>query len=106
MTNQELQICVNGICLALQEGLNDYDLSVNYYDTITITHPEISNITLPSGDAKGVNNPRSLAKIIWELIDQIIQNGDEWLQQEKDYWQDRKENEEENNWESKRDYEK
>jgi hypothetical protein len=104
MTNQELQICVNGICLALQEGLGDYDLSVNYYDTITITHPEISNITLPSGDGKGVSNPRSLAKIIWELIDQIIQNGDEWLEQEKNYWVDRKENEEENNWESKRDY--
>jgi len=104
MTNQELQICVNGICLALQEGLNDYDLSVNYYDKVTITHPEISNITLPSGDGKGVSSPRALAKIIWELINQIIQNGDEWLQQEKDYWQDRKENEEENKFESNRDY--
>lgn len=104
MTNRELQICVNGICLALQEGLNGYDLSVNYYDKVTITHPEISNIVLPSGDASGVNNPRSLGKIIWELIDQIIQNGDEWLQQEKDYWQDRKENEEENKFESNRDY--
>jgi len=104
MTDRELQIAVNGICLALQEGLNGYNLSVNYYDKVTITHPEISNIVLPSEDASGVLSPRSLCKFVLDLINQIISDGDEWLEQEKNYWQDRKENEEENNWESERDY--
>jgi len=104
MTNRELQICVNGILFALEENLCDYELTVNYYDTITITHPEISNITLPSENVSSITKPRDLAKVVWGLVDQIIQNGDEWLEREKNYWVDRKENEEENNWESKRDY--
>ncbi len=102
MTNQELQIAVNGICLAIQDSLGDYDLMINYYDTLSVIHPEISNVKLPKENISGITKPRELAKIIWGLIDQIIQDGDEWLDQEKYYWIDRKENEEENNWESKR----
>jgi hypothetical protein len=104
MTNQELQMCVNGILFALEENLCDYELTVNYYDKITIIHPEISNITLPSENVSNITKPRDLAKVVWGLVDQIIKNGDEWLEQEKEYWVNLKENQEESNWESKRDY--
>lgn len=108
MTSETLQIVVNAICLEKGEDLNGFELEVVQLvegsHEVYIVHNKIENIELPSSYIIDTHNSRTKAKTILELINQIISNGDDWLEQEKNYWQDRKENEEENNWESKRDY--
>jgi hypothetical protein len=109
MTQEQLDTLIEVWCLTAQESLGEYEL-VRYNSewttrcAIQIKHKDIENVSLPWEYIKNNYTPKEKAKIIISLLEQIRDNGADWLEQEKNYWQDRKENEEENNWESNRDY--
>ena len=110
MTQEQLDTNIEIWCLTSQESLGDYNLYVVDLESMPITYKvvisnkNIEHIGLPYEYIRKVHLPKMKAKIIIGLLEQIRDNGDEWLQQEKDYWVNLKENQEENNWESKRDY--
>lgn len=110
MTQEQLDVLTELWCLTAQESLGDYEVivfnsvSVGGLFMVSIENDSIENITLPYEIIKDHYSPKEKAKIVISLLEQIRDNGDDWLEQEKNYWQDRKENEEENNWESNRDY--
>jgi len=107
MTQEQLDLIVKSVEVALDTKIGDYKLVFydgEVVDEVRVANDKIINIELPYYYLPVRATMETEVKIVFQLIERIIENGSSWTQEDEDYWQDRKENEEENNWESKRDY--
>jgi hypothetical protein len=94
MTQEQLDTLVEMWCLTAQESLGDYELEVKgtvhkgMYQ-VNVECEEIDNYTLPFEYIYDTYTPKEKVKIIISLLKQIIENGDQWLQDELDYHGDK-----------------
>ena len=94
MTQEQLDTLIEVYCLTAQESLGDFEL-VRYNSewttrcAIQIKHKDIENVSLPWEYIKNAYTPKEKAKIVISLLEQIIENGDQWLQDEADYHVDK-----------------
>jgi hypothetical protein len=109
MTQETLDMVVHAYCEGCQEFIGDYEL-VRYnlectkLCAIQVKHNDIENVYLPWEYIKNSYTPKEQSKTIIELVKEVIENGDQWLQDEKDYhadklaemWDDDRKNELEN----------
>ena len=110
MTQEILDMIVHSYCEGCQDFIGDYELEVKgtihkgMYQ-VNVECEEIDNYTLPFEYIYDTYTPKEKVKIIISLLKQIIENGDQWLQDELDYhgdkmaekWDDNRKNELENN---------
>jgi len=86
-TQEQLDFFIEGWCLTAQESLGDFELEVFEWSDkvfhIGICNTEIENIELPFEYIKDHYTPKEKAKIVISLLEQIIENGEEWLRDEE-----------------------
>jgi hypothetical protein len=104
MTQETLDMVVHAYCEGCQEFIGDYEFlilsrsltpqsavhkSVKPFVNIGVRHKEIEELPLPWGCIYLDLKPKEQAKIIIELVKEVIEFGDEWLQDEQDYYADK-----------------
>ena len=94
MTQETLDMVVHAYCEGCQEFIGDYEL-VRYNSewttrcAIQIKHKDIENVSLPWEYIKNNYTPKEKSKIVISLLEQIIENGDQWLRDEENYHADK-----------------
>lgn len=94
MTQEQLDTLTELWCLTAQESLGDYEVYVEnlsnpIYTRIEVVNLEIENIKLPFEVIKDHYTPKEKAKIVISLLEQIVENGDQWLRDEENYHGDK-----------------
>ena len=94
MTQEQLDILIELWCLTAQESLGDFELEVTeeqwlLCNKVSIIHPNIQNVSLEWEYIKDHYTPKEKAKIVISLLEQIIENGEEWLRDEENYHGDK-----------------
>lgn len=95
MNQEQLDTLVELWCLTAQESLGDYELVVESLLTkpthyrINLQHEVIDKRMLPFEFILGHYTPKEKAKIVISLLEQIVNNGDQWLRDEENYYGDK-----------------
>ena len=96
MTQKELDSLVEMWVMCNQTSTNGFELVVNQSMTypdlfcIGIEHKSIDSIILPYDKVNSISDtPKDITKKVFELLQQIYENGDEWLQDEIDHEADK-----------------
>lgn len=94
MTQEQLDTLTEMWCLTAEESLGDFEL-VKVYSVfpqkviINIESKKIENISLPWEYFKDHYTPKEKAKIVISLLEQIRDNGEQWLRDEENYHGDK-----------------
>lgn len=93
MTQLELDTLVEMWVKCTEIGLGDYSLMAfprnNFGSSPILICHKTKILDLPFGFIRESYTPKERMNVVFELLGQIYKNGDEWLQQEKDYHADK-----------------
>jgi hypothetical protein len=95
MTQETLDMVVHAYCEGCQEFIGDYELEVQlspfkkdiYH--LFVKNKSIENMFLPFEIIKDHYTPKEKAKIVISLLEQIVENGHQWLRDEENYHGDK-----------------
>jgi len=92
MTQEQLDTLIEVWCLTAQESLGFFELASvesGMITRISICNENINNINLPHELLISSYTPKEKAKIVISLLEQIVENGDQWLRDEENYHGDK-----------------
>ena len=95
MTQEQLDTLIEVWCLTAQESLGDYGLDIEKSekftdsDLISMVNKNIYMVDLPYEYIRKAYTPKEKAKIVISLLEQIRDNGDQWLRDEENYHADK-----------------
>jgi len=94
MTQEQLDTLVEMWVMCMDTSTNGFKIKRSVWQhnekvEIFVSHDNILDVTLPSDCVSQTDEPKDIAEKVFELLDLIYKNGDQWLQDELDYHGDK-----------------